>query len=85
VLGLVAAGLGLTLLPFSSTHAPPGVVCCELPTTPPRLEIALSWRPQNDSTLLQNFTDTIRSYHGTHPDAGRIAGDGGGTQKLKAG
>src|ERR1051325_6743478 len=72
VLGLVAAGLGLTLLPFSSTHAPPGVVCCELPTTPPRLEIALSWRPQNDSTLLQNFTDTIRSYHGTHPDTGRI-------------
>jgi DNA-binding transcriptional LysR family regulator len=85
VLGLVAAGLGLTLLPFSSTHAPPGVVCCELPTTPPRLEIALSWRPQNDSTLLQNFTDTIRSYHGAHPDAGRISGDGGGTQKLKAG
>jgi DNA-binding transcriptional LysR family regulator len=85
VLGLVAAGLGLTLLPFSATHAPPGVVCCEMPTTSPRLEIALTWRPQNDSTLLQNFTDTIRSYHPTHTDTARLTGDESGTQKLKAG
>lgn len=62
VLGLVAAGLGITLLPFASMHAPPGVVCCDLPATSPRLEIALTWRPQNDSTLLANFTETIREY-----------------------
>lgn len=85
VLGLVAAGLGLTLLPFSSTHAPPGVVCCDLPTMPPRLEIALSWRPQNDSTLLQNFTDTIRSYPAMHSDSAHITDDGSGTNTLKVG
>lgn len=62
VLGLVAAGLGITILPFASTHAIPGVVCCDLPAASPQLEIALTWRPQNDSTLLANFTETIRNY-----------------------
>jgi DNA-binding transcriptional LysR family regulator len=75
VLGLVAAGLGITLLPFTSTQAPPGVVCCDLPATSPRLEIALTWRPQNDSTLLQNFTDTIRSYHARAGDIYTTDGD----------
>jgi DNA-binding transcriptional LysR family regulator len=61
VLGLVAAGLGITILPFTSTHAIPGVVCCDLPAASPQLEIALTWRPQNESTLLANFTETIRN------------------------
>jgi DNA-binding transcriptional LysR family regulator len=81
VLGLVAAGLGITLLPLTSMHAPPGVVCCDLPAASPRLEIALTWRPQNDSTLLANFTETIREYQ-RPKDAGmeKKAEDG-----LKAG
>jgi DNA-binding transcriptional LysR family regulator len=62
VLGLVAAGLGITILPFTSTHAIPGVVCCDLPAASPQIEIALTWRPQNESTLLANFTETIRNY-----------------------
>jgi DNA-binding transcriptional LysR family regulator len=80
VLGLVAAGLGITLLPFSATHAPPGVVCCDLPVSSPHLEIALTWRPQNDSTLLANFTETIRSYQRSEPNAAKDIGE-----HLKAG
>ncbi len=81
VLGLVAAGLGITLLPLASDHAPAGVVCCELPESSPRLGIALTWRPQNDSALLSHFTETIRNY--------RLPGEGElheeKEERLKAG
>jgi DNA-binding transcriptional LysR family regulator len=82
VLGLVAAGLGITILPFTSTHAIPGVVCCDLPAASPQLEIALTWRPQNDSALLANFTETIRNYRlREKSDSGRAARG----ERLKAG
>jgi len=83
VLGLVAAGLGITILPYTSTHAIPGVVCCDLPAASPQLEIALTWRPQNDSTLLANFTETIRNYRlREESDSG---GAGRVEERLKAG
>ena len=83
VLGLVAAGLGITILPFTSTHAIPGVVCCDLPAASPQLEIALTWRPQNESTLLANFTETIRNYRLLEENvSGR---EGTGLERLKAG
>jgi DNA-binding transcriptional LysR family regulator len=83
VLGLVAAGLGITILPFTSTHVIPGVVCCDLPAASPQLEIALTWRPQNESTLLANFTETIRNYRLLEENvSGR---EGTGLERLKAG
>ena len=83
VLGLVAAGLGITILPFTSTHAIPGVVCCDLPAASPQLEIALTWRPQNESTLLANFTETIRNYRLLEENvSGR---EGTGLERLKVG
>ncbi|HEX9444297.1 MAG TPA: LysR substrate-binding domain-containing protein [Candidatus Binatia bacterium] len=66
VLGLVAAGLGITILPFTANGFVAGVVLCELPAATPELEIALAWRAQNDSALLANFIETIRAYE---PDA----------------
>ncbi|HEY1374851.1 MAG TPA: LysR substrate-binding domain-containing protein [Candidatus Binatia bacterium] len=83
VLGLVAAGLGITILPYTSTHGIPGVVCCDLPAASPQLEIALTWRPQNDSTLLANFTKTIRDYRLREKNELQRAGQT--EERLKAG
>jgi DNA-binding transcriptional LysR family regulator len=62
VLALVAAGLGVTLLPFGGQYARSGVVFRRLVPTPPLFEIALAWRQQNESGLLQRFIETIREY-----------------------
>lgn len=83
VLGLVAAGLGITILPYTSSQGIPGVVCCDLPAASPQLEIALTWRPQNDSTLLANFTKTIRTYRLREGSESSPAG--GVHERLRAG
>jgi DNA-binding transcriptional LysR family regulator len=62
VLGLVTAGLGITVLPLSAYHGNPGVIFRNLSPRPPTMEIALAWHSQNDSKLLANFLQTIRAY-----------------------
>jgi DNA-binding transcriptional LysR family regulator len=65
-LGLVAAGIGLTLLPLSVDHRYTGVVFRTL-AAGARLEIALAWRAHNDSALIQKFRQTIRESIKTGP------------------
>ena len=62
VLALVAAGLGITLLPFGGHYAHSDVTFRRLVPTPPLFEIALAWRQQNESALLQRFIETIRKH-----------------------
>jgi hypothetical protein len=66
ILGLVAAGIGLTLLPLSVDHRYSGVVFRTLAEAA-RLEIALAWRAHNDSALIQKFRQTIRESIKTGP------------------
>jgi DNA-binding transcriptional LysR family regulator len=60
VLALVAAGLGVTLLPFGGDYARSGVTFRRLVPPPPFFEVALAWRQQNESPLLKRFIETIR-------------------------
>jgi DNA-binding transcriptional LysR family regulator len=66
MLGLVAAGIGLTLLPLTVDHRYTGVVFRTL-AAGARLEIALAWRVHNDSALIQKFRQTIRESIRTRP------------------
>jgi DNA-binding transcriptional LysR family regulator len=60
VLGLVTAGLGITLLPRGAYHVGSEVVFRRLSPRPPTMNIALGWRPENESQLLAKFIDRIR-------------------------
>jgi DNA-binding transcriptional LysR family regulator len=71
VLGLVAAGLGITILPYSASTRSSDVVFCRFPQKHGSLEIMLAWRRKNESALLKQFTETIISY-GTSPGASRL-------------
>ena len=62
VVGLVAAGLGITILPFATNRIIPGVVYCYLSPNSASVETVLAWRPQNESALLSKFIDTVRKY-----------------------
>jgi DNA-binding transcriptional LysR family regulator len=58
--GMVAAGLGVTLVPESSAVVPwPGVAFRPLTKTEPQLELAIAYRRDNDSSWLAAFLDTV--------------------------
>lgn len=71
VLGLVAAGLGITILPYTAYTRSSDVVFCRFPQKYGSLEILLAWRRKNESALLKQFTETIINY-GTSPRASRL-------------
>jgi DNA-binding transcriptional LysR family regulator len=60
VLGLVAAGLGVTLLPFGGSHMMAGIVFRPLFPALPIVEVALGWRAENESPLMAKFIDIMR-------------------------
>jgi DNA-binding transcriptional LysR family regulator len=55
VLGLVTAGLGITLLPLGARHLSSGVVFRVLSPRLPTVDIVLGWRVENESPLLAKF------------------------------
>jgi DNA-binding transcriptional LysR family regulator len=59
VLGLVAAGLGITILPYTVYSGSSDVVFCLFPQKYGSLEILLTWRRKNESALLKQFVQTI--------------------------
>ena len=60
VLGLVSAGLGVTLLPFSGSHMIAGIVFRPLLPALPTVEVALGWRAENESPLMTKFIEKMR-------------------------
>ena len=58
--GMVAAGLGVTLVPESADLVPwPGVVFRPLTKSEPQLELAIAYRRDSSSTALASFLDTV--------------------------
>jgi DNA-binding transcriptional LysR family regulator len=62
VLGLVASGLGACLLPdFIKNIRRPGVQYIRLLGSPPTLKLAVVWRSDNSSALVDSFVTAIES------------------------
>lgn len=62
LLGFVAAGLGISLLPAASQYFQrPGVVYRSLPLPVPEIELAIAWRSENPSPILQHFLALVRN------------------------
>ncbi len=62
MLGLVAAGLGVTLLPSSArSFFQTGVTYRPLQPPVPEVELAIAWQPSNQSPVLKAFLQTIRT------------------------
>ncbi len=60
VLGLVASGLGVCLLPdFIKNIRRPGVRYIPLSGSPPAVKLAVVWRSDNSSPLVKSFIDVI--------------------------
>lgn len=58
--GMVAAGLGVTLVPESADLVPwPGVAFRPLTKKEPQIELALAYRRDNSSTALASFLQTV--------------------------
>lgn len=56
IISLVAAGIGIALVPASLRQlARQGVVYLDLPASPPQLEIGFIWRQENSSPVLHNL------------------------------
>ncbi len=63
VLGLVASGLGVCLLPdFIKNIRRPGVQYIPLSGSPPEVKLAVVWRSDNASILVKSFVNLIESY-----------------------
>jgi DNA-binding transcriptional LysR family regulator len=61
VLGMVAAGIGVALVPASARKIRPrGIAFVSLRPSPPLLETAIAWRGDNPSPLLQEFVTVTR-------------------------
>ena len=63
ILPMVAAGLGICLVPASARkirHA--GVLFRDLEECPGRIELAVAWRKQDTSVLVRNFVGLIRNH-----------------------
>lgn len=61
VLGLVAAGMGISLVPASVRHARPrGVVLRSLRPSPRILQFGVAWRQENTSPMLDAFLKVAR-------------------------
>ncbi len=61
ILELVAAGIGVSLVPSLFQRFPSDVVFRPLPPTIPKLHLSLAWRRDNDSPLLKAFLEILRS------------------------
>ena len=61
VLGLVAAGLGCTIIPASvaAQRLPPGVRLLQVPDFDIRMPIHLVWRRDNHTPVIQRFADLL--------------------------
>jgi DNA-binding transcriptional LysR family regulator len=60
VLGLVAAGLGCTVMPASAgSRLPPGVKLMPVPDLDIRMPINLVWRRDNPSPMIQRFVELL--------------------------
>ena len=63
VLGLVASGMGVCLLPdFIKNIRRPGVQFIPLSGSPPEVNLAVVWRSDNTSALVKSFVNLIESY-----------------------
>lgn len=61
MLGFIAAGLGIALLPASVKHFQrPGVVYRSLQPSSPNVELAMAWRRDDSSPVLQTFLEVVR-------------------------
>jgi DNA-binding transcriptional LysR family regulator len=61
ILNLVAAGMGITLVPESVMQmSGRGVVFKCLPEPAPTMEIAVAWRRDDSSQVLQSFLEVVR-------------------------
>ena len=64
IVGLVAAGLGIALVPQSVSNLKrPGVEYRALKEASPLVEIGLAWRRDNTSPVLQSFLHLIQKRH----------------------
>ena len=64
IVGLVAAGMGIALVPQSVSNLKrPGVEYRALKEASPLVEIGLAWRRDNTSPVLQSFLDLILKRH----------------------
>ena len=63
IVGFVAAGLGISILPASmQLLQQPGVVYRPLQDRTPWREMAVAWRQDETSTVLQSFLTVVRSF-----------------------
>jgi DNA-binding transcriptional LysR family regulator len=62
-LGFIAAGLGVALLSASAQNIRrPGVVYRTLTPPIPKMELAIAWRINNQSSILQGFLTVVRAF-----------------------
>ena len=61
ILEFVSAGFGVSLLPSLFQRFPSDVVFRPLPSTTPKLHLALAWRRDNQSPLLKVFLEILRA------------------------
>ncbi|MCU0534415.1 MAG: LysR substrate-binding domain-containing protein [Hydrococcus sp. Prado102] len=68
MLGFVAAGLGVSLLPSSTRYFQrPGVVYRELRSPVPEIELAMVWHANSLSPVLQTFLEVVRQFNRQDP------------------
>jgi DNA-binding transcriptional LysR family regulator len=61
MLGFVAAGLGVTLLPeYVKELRKPGVIWRPLAATDERIELAVAWRRGEQSSALRAYLEIVR-------------------------
>jgi DNA-binding transcriptional LysR family regulator len=60
ILELVSAGFGVSLLPSLFQRFPSEVIFRPLPSTTPKLHLALTWRRDNQSPFLKAFLAILR-------------------------
>jgi DNA-binding transcriptional LysR family regulator len=65
IVSLVAAGIGVALVPASlqNLHRK-GLVYKALPSSVPKVELAVAWRRENTSPVLQSFLSVVREVTG---------------------
>jgi DNA-binding transcriptional LysR family regulator len=63
-LRIVAAGLGISILPSLRHFHQPGVVLRQLQTPAPRTEMAVAYSEENSSQLLQQFLEVLQDIAG---------------------
>jgi DNA-binding transcriptional LysR family regulator len=65
IVSLVAAGIGVALVPASLQNLRrKGLVYKPLPSSVPKVELAVSWRRENDSPILRSFLNVVREVTG---------------------